>query len=86
MITSSIKVAIIFSLTAIFSVAIYNLIMLFFGFVFANIIGEVLAIISLSLPFDASSVFGGIFTTIAGIGAFMVANKIYNLTSQFIQL
>lgn len=80
------KYLIIVSLTLTLSLSILNLIKLFTGFIFGSVVGEVLSIISLSLPFDALAVFGSIFTAITGIGAFMIANKIYALTSQYIQL
>ena len=44
-----------------------------------TVIGEVFGMLSACLPFDASSVFGAIATTISAILTFMVARKIFDM-------
>lgn len=86
LIVNGIKWAFIIAVSATFMIAISNLLNLITMVVFANIIGEALGIISCCLPFDASAVFGAIGTAITGILAFMVAQKVYELTSQKITI
>lgn len=51
-----------------------------------NVIGEVLGIMSNCLPFDMSSVMSGIITALSAILSFLVAQKIYNLTTNNINV
>ena len=54
------KVTVIIAVSAAFLVAILNLVNLIQTVVFGNIIGEIFALISMFLPFDASAVFGSL--------------------------
>lgn len=75
------KVAVIVAVCAVFMVAINALISLITSIVFSNVIGEVLAIMSACLPFNALLVFGAIGTACSAVLAFLVAKKIFDLTS-----
>lgn len=75
------KIAVVIAVSAVFMVAINALISLITSVVFANVVGEVLAIISACLPFDALAVFGAIGTATVAILSFLIAKKIFDLTS-----
>lgn len=75
------KISAVVAISAVFLVAINALISLITTLVFGNVIGEVLGIISCCLPFDALAVFGAIGSATVAILAFMIAKKIFDLTS-----
>lgn len=79
-----IKILALVGFGILFATAIIALIGLFSSFVSTSIIGEVFAIISLCLPFDASVVFSGLVVGMEGIITFLIARKIYELTSDLI--
>lgn len=75
------KVTVIIAISAVFMVAINALVGLVTSLIFANVIGEVFAIISCCLPFNALAVFGAIGTATIAILSFLIAKKIFDLTS-----
>lgn len=75
------KVSVIIAVCGIFMVAIHSLLSLITSLVFGNVIGEVLAIMSACLPFNAFAVFGAIGTATTAILSFLIAKKIFDLTS-----
>lgn len=75
------KITAIVAICAVFMVAITNLLNLITNIVFGNVIGEVLALISMYLPFNASAVFGSLGTSTVAIFTFLIAKKIFDLTS-----
>lgn len=75
------KVSAIIAVTAIFMVAITGLINLISSIIFGNVIGEFFALISMYLPFNALAVFGAIGTATVAILSFLIAKKIFDLTS-----
>lgn len=75
------KITVIVAVAAIFMVAITNLIALITSIIFGNVIGEILGLISMFLPFNASVVFGSIATATIAILSFLIAKKIFDLTS-----
>lgn len=75
------KISIIIVIAAAFLVAINALLGLIGSLVFSGVIGEILGLISMYLPFDAASVFGALGTATVAILAFLVAKKIFDLTS-----
>lgn len=79
LIVNGIKWAFIIGVASTFMVAIGNLLNLITSIVFGSVIGEILAIASMCLPFDSNAVFGSISTILVGILSFMVARKLYNL-------
>lgn len=75
------KVTVIITVCAVFMVAITALLNLITSLVFGNVIGEVFALISMYLPFNALAVFGALGTVTVAILSFMIAKKIFDLTS-----
>ena len=75
------KVTAIIAVSAVFMVAITTLLNLITPIVFGNVIGEILALISMFLPFNAFAVFGAIGTATVAILSFLIAKKIFDLTS-----
>lgn len=75
------KITAIVAVSAVFLVAITNLLNLIQTVIFHNVIGEILGLISMYLPFNALSVFGAIGTSTIAILSFLIAKKIFDLTS-----
>lgn len=75
------KVSVIIAVCAVFMLAINAILSLIVSVVFGNVIGEILALISMFLPFNALAVFGAIGTATVAILAFLIAKKIFDLTS-----
>lgn len=75
------KVTVIIGISAVFMVAIMNLLNLITSVIFGNVIGEILGLISMYLPFNALAVFGAIGTATVAILSFLIAKKIFDLTS-----
>ena len=75
------KISVAVSIGAVFLVAINTLINLISTIVFSSIVGEFFGIVSACLPFNASAVFGVLGTAGSGILAFLIAKKIFDLTS-----
>ena len=75
------KITVIIAVVAIFMVAINALLSLIVSVVFGNIVGEIFALISMFMPFNALAVFGAIGTATVAILSFLIAKKIFDLTS-----
>lgn len=75
------KVSAIVFICSVFLVAIYNLIAFITSLIFANVIGEFFSLISMYLPFNAGPVFAGIGLGVSAIFTFLIAKKIFDLTS-----
>lgn len=75
------KITAIVAVCAVFMVAIQGLINLITSVIFSNVIGEILGLISMYLPFDAIAVFSAISTSCVAILSFLIAKKIFDLTS-----
>lgn len=75
------KISVIVAICATFLVAIHTLILTIGSIIFGSVVGEVMGIVSNCLPFDAYLVFGGLFTATSGILSFLIAKKIFDLTS-----
>lgn len=75
------KIAVIVFIAAVFMVAINALLSLIVSIIFGNIIGEILKLVSMFLPFNALAVFGAIGTATVAILSFLIAKKIFDLTS-----
>ena len=75
------KITVIIAIATLFMVAITNLLNLITSLIFGNFIGEFFALISMYLPFDALAVFGSIGTATVAILSFLIAKKIFDLTS-----
>lgn len=83
LIVNGIKIAFWVGISLVFFAAITSLLNLITSILFANVIGEVLSIASMCLPFDAEIVFGGLSSAVAGILTFLTASKIYEYTKDF---
>lgn len=75
------KLSAIIAVSAVFMVAIINLVNLIISLIFGNIIGEILSLVSMFLPFNALAVFSAIGTATVAILSFLIAKKIFDLTS-----
>ena len=75
------KITVIVAIAAVFMVAITNLLLLIQSVIFGNFIVEFFSLISMYLPFDALTVFGSIGTATIAILSFLIAKKIFDLTS-----
>lgn len=74
------------AIAAIFFTAIITLMSFLSQVILGSVVVEFLAIVSLCLPFDAVIVFSGILSVITAILAFLVAKKVYDLTSNLISV
>lgn len=86
LIVNGIKWGFIIAVGSTFAVAILSLLNLLSTLVFSNIIGEILGLISVCLPFNAGAVFSSLMLTMTAILSFMVAQKIYDLVSQHVKI
>lgn len=75
------KITAIVAVAAVFMVAINALLSLITSVIFGNVIGEILSLVSMFLPFNALAVFGAIGTATIAILSFLIAKKIFDLTS-----
>lgn len=79
-----VKVIAIVGFGSIFAGAILSLMGLLSSAVATSVVGEVFAIMSLCLPFSPAVVFGSILLILQGVLAFLIAKKIWDLTSDTI--
>ena len=86
LIVNGIKWAFIIAVSLALMTAIITFVDLLSAVVFSSIVGEVLGVISCFLPFNAFAVFSSIGTSCAAILSFMIAQKIYDLTSQHVNV
>lgn len=75
------KISIIVALCAVFMTAIATFLNLITTLVFHSVIGEVFALASMYLPFNAHTIFGAIIMACNAILSFLIAKKIFDLTS-----
>lgn len=75
------KVTVIIAIAAVFMTAITGLLNLISALVFSSVVGEIFTLISMYLPFNALNVFGAIGTATVAILSFLIAKKIFDLTS-----
>lgn len=75
------KVSVIIAICAVFMVAITNLLGFISNLIFGNVVGEVLSLISMYLPFNANYIFISFGSATVAILTFLVAKKIFDLTS-----
>lgn len=75
----AIKIAIVVAATLAFTAAIVVILGLVTSFTTTSVLGEIIGIISVFLPFSASSFFGILSAAITAMCAFLVAHKIYEL-------
>lgn len=77
----ALKIVVIVAVAGVFMVAITNLVFSIENLIFHNVIGEFFRLISMYLPFNANAVFGALGTATISILAFLIAKKIFDLTS-----
>lgn len=75
------KVTAVIFVASVFMVAIINLLNLIQSVLFGNVIVEFFSLISMYLPFNALNVFGAIGIATVSILSFLIAKKIFDLTS-----
>lgn len=75
------KISVAIAISATFLIAINTLIGLLVISVSHTIVGEIFALISMYLPFNAGTFFSSLLVVCTGILAFKVAKKIFDLTS-----
>lgn len=68
----------------VFAAAVMALIGYIEVFVSTSIVGEVLGVASMCLPFNAVTVFSGLLAVITGVLSFLVARRVYMLTMNII--
>ena len=76
----AIKIALAVACTLAFVTAIITLVGLLSAFIANTMLGEIMGLISIYLPFSPAFVFGAVSTTITACLAFLVARKIWDLT------
>lgn len=76
----AIKIALAVAASMAFVAAIITLVSLLVSFTTSSILGEVIGVISVYLPFNPGTVFASISTTIIAIIAFLIAHKIWSMT------
>lgn len=86
LIVQGLKYALFIALAVAFAGAILTLLNLLVTVVMGSIIGEVLALVSMYLPFNAYDVFSAISTSLNAILAFLAARACYALVASRIGL
>lgn len=75
------KISVVIAVAFAFMTAITALVNIITSIVFGNFIGEFFALVSMYLPFNALAVFGAIASATIAIFSFLIAKKIFDLTS-----
>lgn len=75
------KITVVVAIAAAFGVAILTFLNFIQSVVFGNFVGEFFALFSMYMPFNASAVFSSFGVAIAAILSFLIAKKIFDLTS-----
>lgn len=76
----AIKIGLAIACTAAFVAAIITLVSLLVSFVGNSMLGEIIGLISIYLPFNPAPVFATVSSTITAILAFLVAKKVWSMT------
>ena len=75
------KVSVVIAVAAVFMSAITLLVSSIGNLIFGNFIGEFFALVSMYLPFDANAIFLSLGSSVIAIFSFLIAKKIFDLTS-----
>lgn len=86
LIVNGLKIALIVSISTVFMSAIVTLFNAISAVVFGSIVGEILGVVSMCLPFNALSVFKAVWTSANIILSFFTAKKVFYLLRYFVQL
>lgn len=76
----AIKIGLAVACSLAFVAAVITLVSLLSAFVANSMLGEIIGIISIYLPFNPAWVFGIVSSTVTAILAFLVARKIWDIT------
>lgn len=76
----ALKVALAVAVALAFATAIVTILGLVVSFATSTVLGEVIGLISIYLPFNPSAVFAGIGTAMTAIIAFLLARKIFTIS------
>lgn len=79
--TTVLKATVVVALSLAFMVAINVLLGLVRMALYTSLMGEIFGVISCCLPFDAAAVFGSLFSATTAILSFLVAKKIFELST-----
>lgn len=77
----AIKITIVIAATMTFVAAILSLVGLLTSFLTNTVLAEIVGLISIYLPFQPSYLFAGLTSLITAFLAFLVAQKVYQLTT-----
>ena len=80
-----IKFTVVLAFASVFLISINTLISFLITLVIPPIVSEILGLMSMYLPFNASAVFGSLSLIIEAIFIFMIANKVFNLNTWLIK-
>lgn len=86
LIVNGIKWGFIIACGVVFAAAILSLLNLLSSLTFGGVISEVFGIMSMCLPFDLSAILSAIGVSITAILAFLVAKKVYELTTEHVKV
>lgn len=86
LIVQGLKYTLFIGLAVAFAGAVLILLNLITSIVFGSIVGEVLALVSMYLPFDAYAVMSAVATSLNAILAFLAARAAYGLVASRIDL
>lgn len=76
----AIKIALAVAATMAFVTAIITLVGLLIAFVANSMLGEIIGLISVFMPFNPAFVFGSVLSVMNAIIAFLIARKIWDIT------
>lgn len=86
LIVNGLKWAFIIACALVFAGAILSLLSLLSSISFAGVISEVFGIMSMCLPFDLSALMTAVGVSITAVLTFLVAKKIYELTTEHVKI
>ena len=81
-----IKIVVSIAVAVTFATALITLLGFIQSVIYGSIVGEFFALVSMCLPFNAGTVFNAVLVVIDCITAFLVARKVYDLTSHLISV
>lgn len=76
----AIKIALAVAASLAFVTAIITLVSLLASLATSSILGEVIGLISVYLPFKAGTVFASLSSSIIAVIAFLIAHKVWSMT------
>lgn len=80
-----IKMTVVLAFASVFLLALNTLISFIVTLVIPPVVSEILALISMYLPFNANAVFGSLSLIMEAILVFMIANKVFHINTWLIK-